>query len=74
MKKNWIQILSTIAVISGVVTAQAVPSFTIAVSEYPSWSGTFLTACDIGLINGEKGKLGPIEKKWNVDLEVKDAD
>ena len=74
MKKNWIQILSTIAVVSGVATAQAVPSFTIAVSEYPSWSGTFLTACDIGLINGEKGKLGPIEKKWNVDLVVKDAD
>jgi NitT/TauT family transport system substrate-binding protein len=50
------------------------PSFSIAVSEYPSWSGTFLTACDIGLIDGAEGKQGPIEKKWKVDLVVKDAD
>lgn len=39
-------------------------------SEYPSWS-TFGVASRQGLINGEKGKLGPIEKKWGVDLEVK---
>lgn len=50
------------------------PRFTLAVSEYPSWSGTFLTAWDIGLINGEAGKLGPIESKWNVDLVIKDTD
>lgn len=50
------------------------PSFSIAVSEYPSWSGTFLTACDIGLIDGAEGKQGPLEKKWKVDLVVKDAD
>ena len=50
------------------------PKFTLAVSEYPSWSGTFLTAWDIGLIDGEAGKLGPIEEKWNVDLIIKDTD
>lgn len=50
------------------------PQFTLAVSESPSWSGTFLTAWDIGLIQGEAGKLGPIESKWNVDLVIKKAD
>jgi len=54
--------------------AEEVPSFTIAVSEYPSWSGTFLTGCDIGLIDGSEGKMGPLEKKWNVDIIVKDTD
>jgi len=44
------------------------------VSEYPSWSGTFLTACDIGLVDGAKGKMGPLETKWKVDLVVKDTD
>lgn len=58
----------------GVLAAQADPVFSIAVSEYPSWSGTFLTACDIGLIDGDEGKQGPLEKKWKVDLVVKDAD
>jgi NitT/TauT family transport system substrate-binding protein len=50
------------------------PSFSLAVSEYPSWSGTFLTACDLGLIDGAQGKLGPLEKKWQVDLVIKDTD
>lgn len=51
-----------------------IPQFTLAVSEYPSWSGTFLTAWDIGLIDGEADKLGPIEEKWQVDLIIKDTD
>ena len=72
MKK---QLLATGSLlVLGLSVAQADPSFSIAVSEYPSWSGTFLTACDIGLINGDEGKQGPIEKKWKVDLVVKDAD
>ncbi|MEM6822442.1 MAG: ABC transporter substrate-binding protein [Verrucomicrobiota bacterium] len=58
----------------GSIQAQAAPSFSIAVSEYPSWSGTFLTAWDIGLVDGDQGKMGPIEKKWNVDLVIKDTD
>lgn len=51
----------------------ATPSFTLAWSEYPSWS-VFGVASEKGLINGAAGKLGPIEKKWGVDLVLKEAD
>jgi NitT/TauT family transport system substrate-binding protein len=50
-----------------------VPVFRLGVSEYPSWS-LFLTASDQGLIDGRAGKMGPIEKKWGVDIELKDTD
>lgn len=50
-----------------------VPVFSIAWSEYPSWS-TFGVAHEVGLINGKKGAMGPIEKKWGVDIELKEAD
>lgn len=50
-----------------------VPSFSLAWSEYPSWS-TFGVANELKLIDGEKGKMGPIEKKWNVDIVLKEAD
>ncbi len=51
------------------------PSFSLAWSEYPSWS-VFGVAHRRGLINGAAGELGPIETKWNVDivLEQKDYD
>jgi NitT/TauT family transport system substrate-binding protein len=52
------------------------PVFSLAVSEYPSWS-TFVVAKKAGLINGtEQGEPGPLEKKWGVriKLEVKDYD
>ncbi len=67
-------------VVYGMIASLAVaasaqtPDFTLAVSEYPSWSGTFLTACDIGLVDGAKGKMGPLENKWGVDIVVKDTD
>jgi NitT/TauT family transport system substrate-binding protein len=51
----------------------APPVFSLAWSEYPSWS-TFGVAHEVGLINGKKGKLGEIEKKWNVDIVLKEAD
>ncbi len=35
--------------------------FTLAWSEYPSWS-IYGVASDVGIINGEQGKLGEIEK------------
>jgi ABC-type taurine transport system substrate-binding protein len=73
-RKLCLGVLAGIMMMAGVSMAADVPSFTIAVSEYPSWSGTFLTGCDIGLINGAKGKMGPIEKKWKVDIVVKDTD
>ena len=53
--------------------AQKVPTFSLAWSEYPSWS-TFGVANEVGLINGKKGKLGPVEEKWGVDIELKEAD
>lgn len=55
------------------VSSSGQPSFTIAASEYPSWS-TFFVAHREGLINGEEGKLGPIEGKWGVDIVLKEAD
>jgi len=49
------------------------PSFTLAWSEYPSWS-VFGVAHEKGLINGKKGELGTIEKKYGVDIVLKQAD
>lgn len=52
------------------------PTFTLATSEYPSWS-TFIVAGKAGLINPKAGgEPGSLEKKWNVDivLDVKDYD
>jgi ABC-type nitrate/sulfonate/bicarbonate transport system substrate-binding protein len=49
------------------------PVFSLAWSEYPSWS-VFGVAHEKGLINGEAGKLGPLEEKWNVDIVLKEAD
>lgn len=50
-----------------------VPVFSLAWSEYPSWS-VFGVAHEIKIIDGRKGKMGPIEKKWGVDIELKEAD
>lgn len=47
--------------------------FSLAWSEYPSWS-TFGVAHELGLLNGKEGELGEIEKKWNVDVVLKEAD
>lgn len=51
----------------------AEPSFTLAWSEYPSWS-IFGVAHEMKLIDGAEGKLGPIEKKWGVDIVLKGVD
>ena len=53
--------------------AEAPPVFSLAWSEYPSWS-TFGVAHELGLLNGKEGELGEIEKKWNVDVVLKEAD
>lgn len=47
--------------------------FSLAWSEYPSWS-VFGVAGEIGLIDKEAGKLGEMEKKWNVDIVLKQAE
>ena len=49
------------------------PSFKLAVSEYPSWS-LFLTSHDLGLIDMNEGAMGPIEKKWDVDIVLVETD
>src|SRR6185503_5388693 len=51
----------------------AAPSFSLAWSEYPSWS-VFGVANELKLIDAAEGKLGPIEKKWNVDIVLKEAE
>ena len=46
------------------------PTFTLAWSEYPSWS-VFGVAQEKGLIGGKDGKLGKIEEKWGVRIDLK---
>src|SRR5262249_19005695 len=58
---------------SGTKAPANVPTFSLAWSEYPSWS-TFGVAHETGMIDGKKGSMGPIERKWNVDIELKEAD
>lgn len=50
-----------------------VPSFTLAYSEYPSWS-VFGVADKLGYINKDQGKLGPIEEKYGVDIVLNLSD
>ena len=52
---------------------KAVPVFSLAWSEYPSWS-VFGVAHEKGLINKEKGQMGEVEKKWGVDIVLIQAD
>ncbi len=49
------------------------PSFSLAWSEYPSWS-IFDVASEQGLIDGTQGKQGELEKKWKIDIVLKAAD
>ncbi|MBL4845812.1 MAG: hypothetical protein JKY65_09815 [Planctomycetes bacterium] len=49
------------------------PVFSLAWSEYPSWS-TFGVADELKLIDGAEGKMGSIEIKWNVDIVLHEAD
>jgi NitT/TauT family transport system substrate-binding protein len=51
----------------------AAPAFSLAWSEYPSWS-VFGVAHGEKLIDGREGQLGPIEQKWNVDIVLKEAE
>lgn len=55
---------------SGGSTVTAPPAkFTLAWSEYPSWS-IFGVADEVGLIDGKAGAMGSIEKKYNIDIEL----
>ncbi len=57
----------------GAAMAGEVPAFSLAWSEYPSWS-VFGVAHEYKLINGKPGEMGPIEKKWGVDIVLEEAD
>ena len=54
-------------------SSESTPTFSLAWSEYPSWS-VFGVAHEVKLINGAEGKLGSIEEKWNVDIILREAD
>ncbi len=45
------------------------PVFSLAWSEYPSWS-VFGVASEKGLINGKEGAMGRLEQKWGVDIKL----
>lgn len=49
------------------------PVFSLTWSEYPSWS-TFGVAHELGILNGEEGEMSELEKKYNVDIVLKEAD
>ena len=78
---RWITLVAVSTVFAGceskpannTATPTAAPKFMLAWSEYPSWS-IFGVASDVGLIDGEPGKMGSIEKKHNVDIVLKLVD
>lgn len=53
--------------------AKQTPVFSLAWSEYPSWSA-FDVASTNHIIDGRKGHQGPVEKKWGVDIELQQLD
>ena len=52
---------------------KSTPTFHLAWSEYPSWS-VFGVADMNKLIDKDAGEMGPIEKKWNVDIILEETD
>ena len=53
--------------------SETIPVFSLAWSEYPSWS-VFGVAHEKGLLHKDEGELGEIEKKWGVDIVLVQAD
>lgn len=54
------------------IPAGPTPSFSLAWSEYPSWS-VFGVADELGIVAGKAGELGEIEKKYGVDIVLREA-
>ena len=76
MNKNMATVLAVIWITNGLALpagAEKLPQFSLAWSEYPSWSA-FGVAHEYRIIDGRAGKTGPIEKKWGVDIILKEAD
>ena len=71
-------LMAALAPAPGARAAESPPVFSIAWSEYPSWS-TFGVAGETRvkgelLVDGAEGRLGSIEKKWGVDIRLIEAD
>ncbi|MEM7166942.1 MAG: lipoprotein [Planctomycetota bacterium] len=73
MKRILLALFAAVTLTGCDSAASNQPSFTLAWSEYPSWS-VFGVADQKKLIDGAKGKLGPIEEKWQVDIVLRQAD
>ena len=69
----WGAVLLLVIPSWSIALADEMPVFSLAWSEYPSWS-TFGVANEVKLVDSKEGKLGSIEKKWGVDIVLKEAD
>ncbi|MCZ6680802.1 MAG: hypothetical protein O7E52_26530 [Candidatus Poribacteria bacterium] len=70
----WVAVCMTgIFILTPTAPAQKAPTFSLAWSEYPSWS-VFGVAHEFRLIDGGAGKMGDIEKKWGVDIKLEELD
>ena len=72
IKLLLIGIVSTL-IVGNPASVAAAPTFSLAWSEYPSWS-VFGVAHMMKIIDGRKGRQGPIEEKWNVDIVLREAE
>ncbi|MEL6898090.1 MAG: hypothetical protein AAFP90_18475, partial [Planctomycetota bacterium] len=61
------------AATGGGSTGDETATFSLAWSEYPSWS-VFGAAEDMGLIDGAAGAMGEFETKHGIDIELKELD
>ncbi len=64
--------MCTVALVFGSGCKPKSETFSLAWSEYPSWS-VFGVADELGLIDGAAGQLGELEKKHGIDIELKEA-
>ena len=62
-----------VTALAGCKPTQQEPVFSLAWSEYPSWSA-FGVCDELGIIDGDKGALSELERKWGVDIELKEAE
>ena len=65
--------IATVAILAAPAFAANEPVFSLAWSEYPSWS-VFGVCDELGIIDGDVGKLGLVEKKWGIDINRKEAE
>lgn len=66
-------LLVAVTVTAAATARAAAPAFSLAWSEYPSWS-VFGVAHGERLIDGRQGVQGPVETRWGVDIVLKEAE